>query len=48
MVEPSSFSRWNPEMKSWTSFEVDVLLHTTMKHGGTSMPAVAHSSNVFS
>ena len=47
-AEPSAFSRWNPEMKSWTSFEVDVLLHTTMKHGGTSMPAFAHSSNVFS
>ncbi len=47
-VEPSSFSRWKPAMKSWTSFEVDVLLQTTMKQGGTSMPASAHRSNVFS
>ena len=35
-------------MKSWTSFDVDVLLQTTMKQGGASMPACCHASKVFS
>ena len=48
VVEPSSLAREKPAMKSWTSFDVDVLLQTTMKQGGTSMPACRHASKVFS
>jgi len=46
VVDPSSFSRWNPEMKSYTSLEVAVLSQTTMKHGGTSTFSFRHSSKV--
>jgi CheY-like chemotaxis protein len=44
VVEPSSFSRWNPEMKSYTSLEIEVFWQTMRLNGIEAAKKILQSS----
>ena len=44
IAERGNFGLCQPEIHSWTSFDVEVLLQTTMNTGGVSIPARTHIS----